>query len=171
MPKCNTRLIPTAAMLLVGLVSAGCGAVSPTAPEPQAMTLGAGSYALSVFGKSACLSSSGAVSTSATVAITLSNTSAFDVWKVSVPGNSLSGEIAIVNGTVQGWLRGSALGEPVRLSTGATPDEAVGFEGTLENNSRYTGAVLVGSPRFEGIGAASGAVTTCESNGFTLRRS
>ena len=157
-------------MLLVGLVSAGCGAVSPTAPTPQALTLAAGSYALSVFGTSTCLSSSGVVTSSATVAVTLSGTAAADVWRVSVPGNSLSGEVAVVNGAVQGWLRGSALGEPVRLSTGETPDAAVAFEGTLENNTRYTGAVLVGSPRFEGIGAASGAVTTCASNGFTLRR-
>lgn len=145
--------------------------MSPTAPAPLAVGLAAGSYALSVFGTSSCLSSSGAVTSSATVAITLSSTSAPDVWRVSVPGHSLLGELAVVNGAVQGWLRGSALGEPVRLSTGETPDAAVAFEGTLDNKARYTGAVLVGSPRFEGIGVASGAVTTCASNGFTLRRS
>src|SRR5688500_6316997 len=118
MPKCTTRPVPAAALLLVGLVSAGCGAVSPPAPAPLPRRLAAGSDALSVFAPSTCLSSSGAVTSSAPVAVTLSSTSAADVWRVSVPGHSLAGEVAVVNGAVQGWLRGSAMGEPVRLSTG-----------------------------------------------------
>jgi hypothetical protein len=163
------RLLVVPALLTFGLVTAACGAGSPTSPSSRPLVLGAGSYSLLVYGTSTCLNLSGSVPSAANVPVTLTSTSSADVWRVSVAGNTLTGEVALVNATVQGWLRGSALGEPARLATGPTPADAFAFEGALDND-RFSGAILVGTPRFEGIGAASGAVTTCASNGFTLKR-
>jgi hypothetical protein len=168
----SKRLFVLPAVLIVGLAAGACGASasSPTAPVATA-TIGAGDYSLIIFGTSMCLSGSGtapAVS-SAAIRVVLSSTAAFDVWRVSVPGQSLTGEVALVNGQVQGWLRGSAASDAVRLSTGATPDAALAMESTKAGNGRYEGPVLVGNPRYEGIGAAGGSYTTCSTNAFLLQ--
>ncbi|HEX6322208.1 MAG TPA: hypothetical protein VFZ36_00670 [Vicinamibacterales bacterium] len=160
-------------MLIVGLAAGACGASSsPTAPVAAAASLGAGNYSLIMFGTSTCLSGAGtgAGVSSASITVLLSPTAAPDVWSVSVPGQSLAGEVALVNGQVQGWLRGSATGDTVRLSTGATPDAAVAMESTKASHGTYEGPVLVGTPRYEGTGSASGAYTTCSTNAFTLQR-
>ena len=158
-------------MLIVGLTASACGAKSPTAPPSTPASLGAGNYTLAIFGTSTCLSAAGAgtVASSASVKVVLSSTAAFDVWRVSVPGQSLTGEVALVNAQLQGFLRGSAASDSVRLSTGATADAAIAMESTEANNGRYQGPVLVGTPRYEGLGSASGAYTTCSSNAFTLQ--
>jgi len=165
----NARLILVPAVLIVGLATGACGASSPTAPAPPA-SLGAGNYSLMIYGTATCLSgTSGAqIASSATVKVVLSSTSASDVWRVSVPGQSLTGEVALVNAQLQGWLRGSASSDTVRLSTGDA-NGALAMESTDASNGRYQGPVLVGTPRYEGLGAASGAFTTCASNAFTLR--
>jgi len=169
MPQRTSRLFVLPAMVIVGLGAVACGAKSPTAPA--AVSLGAGTYTLSIYGTSTCLSAAGTASTgsSASLRVTLSSTQASDVWRVSIPGQSLTGEVALVNAQLQGWLRGSATSETVRLVTGATPDGALAMESTDVHNGRYQGPVLVGTPRYEGIGAASGAYTTCASNAFTLQ--
>ncbi|MEX2270180.1 MAG: hypothetical protein WD690_01825 [Vicinamibacterales bacterium] len=169
MTQCTIRPFLAPAMLIVGLGVSACGAGSPTAPTPTALALGAGNYSLIIYGTSMCLSLSGSVPSSAAISVVLTNTAASDVWRVSVPGQTLTGEVALVKTSVQGWLRGSAIGEPVRFSTGSTPDAALAFEG-MPRDRGYTGDVLVGSPVFEGLGASSGAVTTCASHGFTLKR-
>ncbi|MDQ3070538.1 MAG: hypothetical protein M3R55_12525 [Acidobacteriota bacterium] len=130
---------------------------------------------LMIYGTATCLSgsggSAGAVATSsATLAVELDATAAPDVWRVSMPGQSLTGEIALVNGQVQGWLRGSASADGVRLSTTGAVSDALGFESGARENNAYAGPVLVGTPRYEGVGAASGSYTTCAANGFTLKR-
>ena len=43
------------------------------------------------------------------------------------------------------------------------------MESHAQNNGRYEGPVLVGTPRYEGVGAASGSYTTCAANAFTLQ--
>ncbi len=159
-------------MLILALGSAACGsAASPTGPGPVPASLGAGNYSLIVFGTSTCLSGTGGVAStsSAAVQVTLSSTAASDVWRVSVPGQSLTGEVALVNGQLQGWLRGSASANTVRLVTGSTADAAIAVESREMHNGRYQGPVLVGTPRYEGVGAASGAYTTCSANAFTLQ--
>lgn len=167
----NTRLILAPAVLTLAVAAAACGASSPTAPVLTPASLGAGNYSLIIFGTSTCLSASGGsgLASSANVQVVLSSTAASDVWRVSVPGQSLTGEVALVNGQLQGWLRGSASSETVRLTTGATADAAIAMESTGSSRGRYEGPVLVGSPRYEGLGAASGAYTTCSSNAFTLQ--
>ena len=132
--------------------------------------LGAGQYSLMIYGTATCLNSTSvAVPSSAAVRVTLTPTGAQDVWRVSVAGQSLTGEVALVNSQLQGWLRGSAAGEGVRLVTGETPDGALAMESTAGSRGKYQGPVLVGTPRYEGIGAASGAYSTCAANGFTLQ--
>jgi len=168
------RLVVLPAVLIVGLGVGACGASSsPTAPVAAAApaSLGAGSYSLIMFGTSTCLSGSGtgAGVSSASIKVLLSSTTASDVWRVSVSGQSLTGEVALVEGQVQGWLRGSATSDTVRLSTGATPDAALAMESTKARNGTYEGPVLVGTPRYEGTGSASGAYTTCSTNAFTLQ--
>ncbi|HUF24098.1 MAG TPA: hypothetical protein VMN81_08230 [Vicinamibacterales bacterium] len=157
-------------MLIVGLGAGACGASSPTAPAAPAV-LGAGTYSLIMFGTSTCLSGSGAGAgvSSAAIKVVLSSTAAFDVWRVSVPGHTLTGDVALVKGQLQGWLRGSAASDAVRLATGATPDAALAMESTKAHNGTYEGPVLVGTPRYEGVGSASGAYTTCSTNAFTLQ--
>jgi len=158
-------------MVIVGLGAIACGAKSPTAPAAAATSLSAGNYLLSIYGTATCLSAAGSSQTgsSASVKIVLSSTQASDVWRVSVPGQTLTGEVALVNAQLQGWLRGSASSETVRLVTGDTPDGALGMESTDQRNGRYQGPVLVGNPRYEGVGAASGSYTTCAANAFTLQ--
>jgi hypothetical protein len=171
MRKWPNRLFVLPGVLIVGLGAAACGSSSsPTAPATSP-ALGAGNYSLVVFGTSACLSGSGTGSgtSSASIKVELSSTAAFDVWRVSVPGQSLAGEVALVKGQLQGWLRGSAASETVRLATGATPDAALAMESTRASHGTYEGPVLVGTPRYEGIGSASGAYTTCSTNAFTLQ--
>ena len=165
------RPVLAATVLIVGLGAAACGAKSPTGPDPVPAVLGSGNYSLMIFGTSTCLGAAGSASTqsSATIRIVRSTTAASDVWRVSVPGQSLTGEVALVNAQLQGWLRGSASSETVRLVTGATADSALAVESTGVNKGRYEGPVLVGVPRYEGIGSASGAYTTCASNAFTLQ--
>ena len=170
MPQRTSRLILLPALLTVGLASAACGASSPTAPAPTLTSLGAGNYSLMIYGTATCLSGSGSgVASSAAIRVSLASTAAPDVWRVSVPGQSLTGEVALVNQQLQGWLRGSASSETVRLVTGSTPDGALAMESHQHRNGRYEGPVLLGTPRYEGIGAASGAYTTCAANGFTLQ--
>lgn len=173
MPTWSNRPFVLPAVLIVGLGAGACGASSsPTAPAAAApAVLGAGNYSLIMFGTSTCLSGSGtgAGVSSASIRVVLGSTAAFDVWRVSVPGQSLTGDVALVNGQLQGWLRGSAASETVRLATGATPDAAVAMESTRAHNGTYEGPVLVGTPRYEGIGSASGAYTTCATNAFTLQ--
>lgn len=167
----NTRLILAPAVLFLALGAAACGASSPTAPVLTPTSLGAGNYTLIIFGTSTCVSGSGAsgLASSATVRVVLSSTAASDVWRVSVPEQSLTGEVALVNGQLQGWLRGSASSETVRLTTGDTANAAIAMESTGTHNGRYEGPVLTGSPRYEGLGTASGAYMTCSSNAFTLQ--
>ncbi len=171
MPKALTRLTLAPAMLILGLGAAACGGKSPTAPSQARTSLGAGNYTLVIFGTATCLSgaSSGTVGSSAAIKVVLSSTAASDVWRVSVPGQTLTGEVALVNAQVQGWLRGSASSDTLRLSTGSTPDAALAMESTAQRNGKYEGPVLVGVPRYEGLGSASGAYTTCSSNAFTLQ--
>ena len=170
MSERTLRLILAPAVLIVGLGAAACGATSPTAPDPVPASLGAGNYSLSIFGTSTCLGVAGSPNTqsSASLRIVLSSTAASDVWRVSMPGQSLTGEVALVNAQLQGWLRGSASNETVRLVTGATADGAIAMESNVFTKGRYEGPVLVGTPRYEGIGSASGAYTTCSTNAFTL---
>lgn len=165
----NARLILAPAMLILGLATGACGASSPTAPAALT-SLGDGHYALMIYGTATCLSGTSGVpgASSASIKVVLSSTSAPDVWRVSVPGQSLAGEVALVNAQLQGWLRGSASSESVRLSTGDA-NGALAMESTDARNGRYQGPVLVGTPRYEGVGAASGAFTTCASNAFTLQ--
>src|SRR5687768_15099861 len=109
------RPVLALALLIVGLGAAACGSKSPTSPGPVSTALGPGNYSLVVFGTSTCLGASGSASTqsSATIRIVLSTTPKSDVWSVSVPGQSLTGEVALVNAQLQGWLRGSASSETV----------------------------------------------------------
>ena len=166
----NTRLILLPALLTVGLGAAACGASSPTAPAPTLTSLGAGNYSLMIYGTATCLSGNGAgAGSSASLRVSLVATSAPDVWRVSVAGQTLTGEVALVNQQLHGWLRGTASTETVRLVTGDTPDGALAMESRDARNGRYEGPVLVGTPRYEGIGSASGAYTTCAANGFTLQ--
>lgn len=171
MPQRTPRFILALAVLTVALGAAACGASSPTAPALTPTSLGAGNYSLMIYGTATCLNGSGAGagSSSAALRVVLSSTGAADVWRVSVPGQSLTGEVALVNAQVQGWLRGSASTESVRFVTGDTPDGALGVESREARNGRYEGPVLVGTPRYEGLGAASGAYTTCAANAFTLQ--
>ena len=165
----TTRLIFAPALVTLGLAAAACGATSPTAPPPVT-SLGAGNYSLMIYGTSTCLSANGGTSTSsASVKVTLTVTSQVDVWRVSVAGQSLTGEVALVNGQLQGWLRGSASTESIRLTTGETAEGALAMESHDQRNGRYEGPVLVGTPRYEGVGAASGSYTTCAANAFTLQ--
>lgn len=168
----HTRLILAPAVLTLSVAAAACGVSSPTAPTLTPTSLGAGNYSLIIFGTSTCLNGSGGgggLASSANVRVVLSSTAASDVWRVSVPGQSLTGEVALVKGQLQGWLRGSASSETVRLVTGDTADAAIAMESTGTHNGRYEGPVLAGSPRYEGLGTASGAYMTCSSNAFTLQ--
>lgn len=167
MPHGTTRLILAPAVLIAGLGSAACGASSPTAPALSAAELGPGRYTLMVYGTATCLGS-GDVPSSAAMPVTLSAGERPGTWRLSAVGQPLSGEVGIENGTVQGFVRGTAMMSSVRFSTGALPDSTVAFQGT-PSGGRYEGVVLAGTPRYEGVGAASGAATTCVSNGFALK--
>ena len=170
MPQSKTRLILLPALLTVGVAAAACGAKSPTAPAPALTSLGSGNYSLMIYGTATCLSGNGGTTaSSAALKVSLSATNAPDVWRVSVPGQSLTGEVALVNQQLQAWLRGSAATETVRLVTGETAEGALAMESTAVHNGRYDGPVLIGTPRYEGVGSASGAYKTCAANGFTLQ--
>lgn len=171
MPQALSRLILAPAILTLALAAAACGASSPTAPQPYAAELRAGQYTLMVYGTATCVSANGegsGVPSAASVAVVLAAGERPGSWRLSAPGQTLIGEVGIAGGAVEGYVRGSALSSSVRLTTGLLPDETVAFHGTGESG-RYSGTVLVGTPRFEGVGAASGVVTTCVSNGFTLQ--
>ena len=170
MPQALSRLIFAPAMLTMALAAAACGASSPTAPGPLAAELHAGQYTLMLYGTATCVTANGEgrVPSAASVSVVLDAGDRPGSWRLSAPGHSLVGEVGIAHGAVEGYVRGSALSSSVRLTTGQLPDETVAFTGTAEPG-RYSGAVLAGTPRFEGIGASSGVVTTCVSNGFTLR--
>lgn len=168
MPQATSRLILAPALLIAGLGSAACGASSPTAPSPAAAELGPGRYTLMVYGTATCLGD-GSVPSSASVPVTLDAGERPGTWRLSAEGQPLSGEVGIENGAVQGFVRGAAMLTSVRFSTGELPDSTVAFQGARSQGS-YEGVVLAGTPRFEGVGASSGAATTCMSNGFTLKR-
>ena len=171
MPQAPSRLIVAPAVLTMALGAAACGASSPTAPEPVAAELHAGQYTLMLYGTATCVTANGeggGVPSAASVPVVLDAGDRPGAWRLSAPGQSLVGEVGLAGGAVEGYVRGSALSSSVRLSTGVLPDETVAFTGAAEPG-RYTGAVLAGTPRFEGVGAASGVVTTCVSNGFTLK--
>ena len=171
MPQAPSRLIFGPALLTAALSAAACGASSPTAPAPVMAELHAGQYTLMLYGTATCVTASGEGSgppSAASVAVVLDAGDRPGAWRLSAPGQSLIGEVGIAGGAVEGYVRGSALSSSVRLTTGLLPDETVAFTGTAEAG-RYAGAVLAGTPRFEGVGASSGVVTTCVSNGFTLK--
>jgi hypothetical protein len=157
-------------MLIVGLGASACGAAAPTAPSPMPLSLGAGHYTLLIFGTAACTSIDGGNGPSAvSVGVTLEPGDE-GKWRLSSEGQTLSGEVELVDSAVEGYVRGSASTASVRITTGDMPDSTVAFEGAASVD-HYEGTVLVGTPRFEGTGAASGSVTTCASNGFSLKRS
>lgn len=168
MPHGTTRLILAPAMLTVVLAGAACGSASPTAPEPAAAEVGS-QFTLALFGTSTCITNgaNGDVLPAASVPVVLEPGETAGSWRLIAPGQTLVGEIAFTDDGVEGYVRGSAVAASVRVSTGQLPDETVAFTGA-EETGRYSGEVLVGTPRFEGLGAASGEVTTCESNGFML---
>ncbi len=168
MPHGTSRLILAPAPLIAGLGSAACGVSSPTAPAPVAAELGPGRYTLMVYGTATCLGD-GAVPSSVALPVTLDAGARPGTWRLSAQGQPLTGEIGIENGAVQGFVRGTAMLTSVRFSTGELPDSTVAFQGARSQGS-YEGIVLAGTPRFEGVGAASGAAITCMSNGFTLKR-
>ena len=170
MPQALFRPTLVPAVLTVALAAAACGASSPTAPQPVAAELQAGHYTLMLYGTATCVTANGDgnVPSAASVAVVLEAGERPGSWRLSAPGQSLAGEVGIAAGAVEGYVRGSALSTSVRLTTGVLPDETVAFTGTA-GPGRYAGAVLAGTPRFEGIGASSGVVTTCVSNGFTLQ--
>ena len=175
MPQRTTRLILAPAMLIAGLSAAACGAVSPTAPAPAPMAaeLGAGHFTLMFYGTATCLSGAGgagSVPSSISIGVVLDAGETPGMWTISIPEHTLSGEVGLANGAVEGYVRGNAIATSVRFSTGEMPDSTVAFTGPAANGG-YEGALLGGTPRYEGIGAASGSFTTCMSNGFTLKRS
>lgn len=135
--------------------------------------LGPGRYTLMVYGTSTCLSASGAgaasVPSSVAFPVTLESGAEAGTWRLVAPGQPLSGEVSLENGSVQGYVRGTAMLSGVRFSTGELPDSTVAFQGGRAKEG-YEGVVLAGTPRFEGVGAASGSATTCMTNGFTLER-
>lgn len=166
MPQGTSRLILAPALLIAGLGSAACGASSPTAPMLTAAELGAGRYTLMVYGTATCLGD-GKVPSSVAVPVTLSTGERPGTWRLSVDGQPLTGEVEVEKGAVQGFVRGTAVMSSVRFSTGEFPESTVAFQG-MPSKGRYEGVVLAGTPRYEGVGAASGAATTCMSNGFAL---
>nr|MBA3949773.1 hypothetical protein [Acidobacteriota bacterium] len=121
-----------------------------------------------VYGTATCLGN-GSVPSSVALPVTLDAGERPGMWRLSAPGQPLTGEVGIENGSVQGFVRGTAMLTSVRFSTGELPDSTVAFRGAQSQGS-YEGIVLAGTPRFEGVGAASGAAITCMSNGFTLKR-
>lgn len=168
----TTRPLLTPAVLIFGLLTAACGAASPTAPAAGPVELGAGSFQLTLYGTATCTTANGAnggVPAAASIAVELMPGATPGTWQVSAPGQSLIGEVGLAGDTVEGYVRGSALTQAVRVTTGTLPDETVAFSGG-RNGGQYTGSVLAGTPRFEGLGPASGSVTTCAANGFTLSR-
>lgn len=172
MPQRTTRLILAPAMLIAGLGAAACGAVSsPTAPVP-AGELGPGRYTLMIYGTATCLSATaeggGSIPSAVSIGVTLGAGENAGMWSLSIPEHTLVGEVGIVNGIAEGYVRGSAIAAAVRFSTGDMPDETVAFSGPAAG-SGYEGTVLAGTPRYEGLGASSGAFTTCMTNGFTLK--
>ena len=177
MPQTTTRLILAPAMLIAGLGAAACGAVSPTAPAPAPMAaeLGAGNFTLMIYGTATCLSGTGGSSGTGSVPSSISIDVILDAgetsgtWRISIPEHTLSGEVGLANGAVEGYVRGNAIATSVRFSTGDMPDSTVAFTGPASTDG-YQGALLGGTPRYEGIGTASGSFTTCMSNGFTLKR-
>lgn len=169
MPQGTSRLILAPALLIAGLGTAACGASTPTAPSPAALELGSGQYTLMMYGTATCLSSgSGSVQSSIAVSVTIAPGANPGMWRLTAPGQPLTGEIGSGHGEVQGYVRGTAVVGTVRFAAGETPESTVAFVGT-PSRDRYAGVLLAGSPRYEGVGAASGASTTCLSNGFTLR--
>ncbi len=169
MPQGTARLILAPVMLTVALAGAACGSASPTAPEPVAAEVGGGQFTLALYGTSTCITNgaNGDVLPAASIPVVLEPGETAGSWRLIAPGQTMIGEIAFTDAGVEGYVRGSAVASAVRVSTGQLPDETVAFTGA-EETGRYSGEVLVGTPRFEGLGAASGEVTTCESNGFTL---
>lgn len=169
MPHGTSRLILAPALLIAGLGSAACGASSPTAPALAAAELGPGQYILTMYGTATCLGSgSGSVPSSVAVPVTLAPGTNPAMWRLAAPGQPLTGEVGSGHGEVQGYVRGTAVVGTVRFAAGETADATVAFVGTPARG-RYEGVLLAGTPRYEGVGAASGAATTCMSNGFTLR--
>ena len=138
--------------------------------------LGAGHYTLMIFGTATCLSGTagsggpGSVPSSISINVMLDAGETPGMWRISIPAHTLSGEVGLANGAVEGYVRGNAIATTVRFSTGEMPDSTVAFTGPASNGG-YEGAVLAGTPRYEGIGTASGSFTTCMSNGFALKRS
>lgn len=173
MPNGTPRLILAPALLIAALGSAACGAASPTAPAQMPAELGPGRYTLMVYGTATCLAGSGAgagsVPSSAAVPVVLEAGSEAGIWRLVAPGQPLTGEVGLESGALQGFVRGTAMLSSVRFSTGELPDSTVAFQGGRAHGG-YEGVVLAGTPRFEGVGAASGSATTCMSNGFTLER-
>lgn len=170
MPYGTSRLILAPALLIAGLASAACGASSPTAPAPVSAELAPGRYTLMMYGTATCLGSGpGSVPSSVSLTVTLGPSRYPGMWSLTVPGQPLTGEVGSGHGEVQGYVRGTAVVGSVRFAAGETADATVAFVGTPARD-RYEGVLLAGTPRYEGVGAASGAATTCMSNGFTLRR-
>lgn len=170
MPHGTPRLILAPALLIAGLGAAACGASSPTAPAVLTPAeLGPGQYLLTMYGTATCLGSgSGSVASSVAVPVTLAAGNNPALWRLTAPGQPLTGEVGSGHGEVQGYVRGSAVVGAVRFAAGDTADSTVAFVGT-PSRDRYEGVLLAGTPRYEGVGAASGASTTCMSNGFTLK--
>jgi len=173
MAQRSHRPILAVAMLILGAALAACGAMSPTAPSKAPISLGSGSYVLMVYGTSTCLAdggtTAGTAASAASVPIVLEPGETPGLWRVSAPGQSLTGEVGVVDDAVEGYVRGSADAETVRFATGETPDATVAFQGAPAQD-HYKGLILAGTPRFEGLGADSGTIITCASNGFTLKR-
>ena len=135
--------------------------------------LGAGRFTLMIYGTATCLSGTAGGSTvpsSVAIGVTLDASTTPGLWSISIPEHTLVGEVGLANGAVEGYVRGNAIATTVRFSTGEMPDSTVAFTGPASNGG-YEGAVLAGTPRYEGIGTASGSFTTCMSNGFALKRS
>lgn len=167
MPQGTSRLILAPALLIAGLGSAACGASSPTAPALTAAELGPGRYTLMVYGTATCLGN-GTVPSSVAVPVTLGPGERPGTWRLSADGQPLTGEVEVEKGAVQGFVRGTARMSSVRFTTGEYAESTVAFQG-MPSNGRYEGVVLAGTPRYEGVGAASGEATTCMSNGFALK--
>lgn len=166
----TTRPLLAPALLIFGLLTAACGSASPTAPSAVPVELHSGSYQLTLYGTATCTTANGengGVPAAASIAVELMPGATPGTWQISAPGQSLIGEVGLSGSTVEGYVRGSALTQAVRVSTGTLPDETVAFTGGI-GGREYSGSVLAGTPRFEGVGSASGSVTTCTSNGFTL---
>jgi hypothetical protein len=125
-----------------------------------------------IYGTATCLSATGgeggSVPAAVSIGVTLDAGETPGMWRLSIPEHTLSGEVGLADGIAEGYVRGSALAAAVRFSTGELPDSTVAFSGPPAG-SGYEGSVLAGTPRYEGVGASSGAFTTCMSNGFALR--